>query len=94
MNRSASALMCLLAGLVGLSGAAWSVEPKEPGAYLDQKEFFKPELSISSSHEPLEKVLSFLPNQADWRAFQQARQDAGQPSVPAFIDPRSGAPPA
>ncbi len=76
---------------MAIGNATWGVEPKQPGAYLDDKEFSKPELYISSSHQPLEQALPLLPNQADWQAFLAARADAGEPAVRAFIDPRSGA---
>ncbi|RPH56457.1 endopeptidase, partial [bacterium] len=75
-----------------LAGAAgWAVEPREGGSYLDQKEFFKPELYISSSHAPLDEVLPELPNRAAWNAFLAERQSVGEPPVRAFVDPRSGA---
>jgi hypothetical protein len=77
--------------LILTSGLAWAVEPKGPGSYLGQKEFFKPELYISSSHERVEEVLQNLPNRAAWESFQAARERAGQPPVRAFVDPRSGA---
>ena len=51
----------LLAVCLGIAfaGALWAVTPKQPGgSYLDQKAFFKPELYISSSHEPVEKILT------------------------------------
>ena len=66
---------CLLACCAGLlaGGAAWAVEPKEPGAYLDQKEFFKPELYISSSHARRRGRRSTqLPNRAAWESFLAA----------------------
>jgi hypothetical protein len=83
----------LLAGFLwALTGAAgWAVEPRESGSYLDQKEFFKPELYISSSQDPLEEVLPDLPNQAAWNGFLAERQGLGEPPVRAFVDPRSGA---
>src|SRR6185295_13522843 len=85
--------VCLLAGLLGIlvCGLAGAVEPKQPGSYLDQKEFFKPELFISSSQAPLDGVLSNLPNRAVWEGFLAARENAGQVSARVFIDPRSGA---
>lgn len=63
--------------LVGLlilsSGLAWALEPKDSPSYLAQKEFFKPELYISSAHEALEEALDKLPNKPDWESFQAAR---------------------
>ena len=82
-------LPLVLLGLL-VSPAVSALEPKDSGADLDQKEFFKPELYISSSHRSVEDALPDLPNQAAWRSFLAARDDAGD-SVRAFIDPRSGA---
>ena len=51
------AFLIFLTGVVG-----WAVEPKEPSAYLDAKESFKPELYLSSSHVRLdERLLSPMP---------------------------------
>ncbi|HEX9671599.1 MAG TPA: PepSY domain-containing protein [Thermoanaerobaculia bacterium] len=83
-------LLGLLAALAG--GAAWGTQPpEESGVYLKQKEFFKPELYISSSHAELEAVASQLPNKRAWDNYQKARQDQGKAKAKAFIDPRSGA---
>lgn len=78
-------------GILALSGAVFATQPKQPADYLDFKEFFEPELTISSSHAPLDDVIDRLPNQASWRAFLAQRQDVGGPEPKAFIDPRSGA---
>jgi hypothetical protein len=85
-----------LAGWLGIlvCGLAMAVEPKPPGSYLDQKEFFKPELYISSAHQPLEEILDRLPNRAAWQRYLAAHEKAagpGQALPRAFIDPRSGA---
>jgi hypothetical protein len=82
-----------LAALLGIMvcGLAAAVEPKAPGGYLDQKEFFKPELALSSSHAPLERVLRDLPNRAAWESFRAARGNAGEAPAHVSIDPRSGA---
>jgi len=80
----------LCAALV-LSAGAFAIEPKDSPSYLGQKEFFKPELYISSSHQPLEEALPLLPNRAAWESFLEMRENAGQAAVKAFIDPRSGA---
>ncbi len=84
---------CLVACCAGLlaGGTARAIEPKEPGGGLEQKEFFLPELAITSSHSRVEEVLSQLPNRAAWEAFQAARQQAGAGPVEGFVDPRSGA---
>jgi trimeric autotransporter adhesin len=85
-----TALLAL--GLIVLASAAgWALEPKDPAAYLDHKEFFKPELYISSSHADVDEILGELPNRAAWDNFNAAREQAGQGRVRAFVDPRSGA---
>ncbi|HEX7185392.1 MAG TPA: endopeptidase [Thermoanaerobaculia bacterium] len=83
----------LFAGLLAITvtSALWAVEPKEPAAYLDHKEFFKPELYISSSQEPLEDVVGNLPNRVAWENYLEARDRANEPRPKAFVDPRSGA---
>src|SRR5829696_9921142 len=78
--------------------AAFALEPKDSGSYLDQKEFFKSELYISSSQEPVEAIVHRLPNQAVWERYlaeQEMRQATAGMGAPvglpqAFIDPRSG----
>lgn len=81
-----------LAGLLILAGSvAWALEPKDSSSYLGQKEFFKPELYISSSHEDVDEALETLPNRVAWENFQAARERAGKGRVKAFVDPRSGA---
>src|SRR5918999_2118647 len=92
-----AARACLLAGLLGLAvcSLAAAVTPKQPGSWLEQKVFFKPELYISSSQFPVEEVLEGLPNRAAWQGYLAAAHEkaaAGSGTVPrAFIDPRSGA---
>jgi trimeric autotransporter adhesin len=88
----------LLAGLLGIAicGLAAAVEPKQPGSWLDQKAFFKPELYISSSQVPVEEILDRLPNRTAWEGYRAALEKAGAVApgheVPlAYIDPRSGA---
>ncbi len=83
----------LRAGLAGAlcAGAlsAWAVVPKASDGSLDAREFFLPELYLSSSHAPLQDVLEQLPNKAAWERFS-LRDAAGQ-DVHVFVDPRSGA---
>jgi trimeric autotransporter adhesin len=80
-----------IAGILLLtSGLAWGVEPRSSSSHLGQKEFFKPELYISTSHERVEEVLEDLPNRTAWESFLEAREHAGEPPVRAFVDPRSG----
>jgi len=83
-------LPLVLLGLL-VSPAASAIDPKNSGSYLDQKEFFKPELYISSSQVELEEVLPNLPNQAAWRSFLDAHEAVGASPARAFVDPRSGA---
>jgi len=87
------ATMCLLAALIGvlaMAPATLALDPKEGGSYLSSKEFFKPELYISTSHEALEDVLSQLPNREAWQRFysRTVAERVGTPRV--YIDPRSG----
>jgi hypothetical protein len=79
---------CLAALLV--SSITHAIEPKPPGGYLEQKEFFLPELAISSTNVPLEEVLPALPNRAAWTSLLHARAPAGDGATYGFIDPRSG----
>jgi hypothetical protein len=84
-------MLCIAMG----AGLSWGFDPKSPdqckvGTGLDQKEFFIPELYISSSQNHVEQVLSQLPNQIAWENFQAARERAGRGRLHAFIDPRSG----
>jgi len=82
---------CLVAILsCTLAGALWALEPKEPGSYLSQKEFFLPELYISSSNEPLAAVLDELPHKAAWEGFTADSRKAGRGELQVYIDPRSG----
>ena len=89
----------LAAALLLALSAATALEPKDSGSYLDQKEFFKPELYISSSQEPIERIVHRLPNRAVWESFleeQEMRQATASVGAQAgrahaYIDPRSGA---
>jgi hypothetical protein len=86
---------CALLGFLccGLSSApAWAANPKEPSTHLDQKEFFRPELYISSAHVELQDALAQLPNREAWEAFLAKNLDAnGQPKAYVYLDHRSGA---
>ncbi|NJL28708.1 MAG: endopeptidase [Thermoanaerobaculia bacterium] len=88
-NRAAwmlAALVCVIA-----ASGVWALQPKE-GSYLSAKEFFLPELYISSANEALDDVIYELPNQAAWEQFQSAAGlESGDGQMRAFIDPRSGA---
>jgi hypothetical protein len=97
-RAGAIALSAILMLFLAVS-AALALEPKDSGSYLDQKEFFKPELYISSSQEPVDAILHRLPNKAVWEGFlaeQEMRQATASVGAPtgmphAYIDPRSGA---
>ncbi|MEA2560535.1 MAG: hypothetical protein QOH06_2039 [Acidobacteriota bacterium] len=80
-----------LLGILVLTVGAFAIEPKDSPSYLGQREFFKPELYISSSNQSLEEVISVLPNRSAWESFLEVRESSGQSGVKAFIDPRSGA---
>ncbi|MCP4654212.1 MAG: endopeptidase, partial [bacterium] len=80
-----------------VTGLCWALVPpeegseSEAGADLKAKEFFLPELYISSSHQHIDQVLAKLPNRVAWENFQATRDQAGKGRTHAFIDPRSGA---
>ncbi|HWN41975.1 MAG TPA: endopeptidase [Thermoanaerobaculia bacterium] len=86
-----TAVCASLLGILVLCAGAFAIEPKDSSSYLGQREFFKPELYISSSHQTLEEVLHVLPNRSAWEGFLEVRENAGQSAVKVFIDPRSGA---
>jgi subtilisin-like proprotein convertase family protein len=87
-NRLVSALGLISITLLVLqSGTATAFEATKPQTNaLAAKEFFRPELHISSSNVPLEQMLNGLANNAAWGAFAAKY---GQPQV--YLDPRSGA---
>jgi trimeric autotransporter adhesin len=94
-TRSLFRQACALLGFVccGLSSApAWAANPKDQQAtHLDQKEFFRPELYISTSHVELEEVVPQLPNRAAWEGFlSKSRNAAGESKFVVYLDPRSG----
>jgi trimeric autotransporter adhesin len=91
-SRTSRRRVGLLAALltIAVAGSVWAVNPKEPESYLDHKAFSKPELYISSSQEPVEEVISQLPNKKAWDDYQKARQNKSKEKVKAFVDPRSG----
>jgi hypothetical protein len=94
-NRSfgswqACTLLAVLLG--GSSTAARAATPKEPTTDLEQKAFFKPELYISSSHEPLDDLLPQLANHEAWEGFLARNQlAAADAKFEVYLDPRSGA---
>ena len=88
LARNAALGTCLAVLLV--SAMAHAIEPKPPGGYLEQKEFFLPELAISSANAPLDEVLPALPNRAAWTNLLHARASDGDGATHGFVDPRSG----
>ena len=84
-RRAGLILLAIIAGSLA-SGLAWGLEPKDPSSELSSRAFFKPELYISTSNEPLDQVLAELPNRAAWESVRQTSRE-----LKAFIDPRSGA---
>jgi hypothetical protein len=85
------ALLALVLGLAG--SAAFAAEPKQIATPLDSKAFFKPDLYISSSQQPLQDVLAQLPNRASWDRFLAGDRAgwANPQDLAVWIDPRSGA---
>jgi hypothetical protein len=65
----------------------WTLTPKETPVLLDNKEFFKPELSISTSSVSLDDLRGQLINQKLWDSFL-AKYGS---DFHVFLDPRSGA---
>ena len=86
-KRIGSALSLLATGfLVLYTGTAMAVvAPKPQANTLAAKEFFKPELHISSSNIQLEEALASLANRGAWGQFAAKY---GQSQV--YLDPRSG----
>jgi trimeric autotransporter adhesin len=82
--RGRARVLAVVVG-VAVAGGGLAIEPKEPESFLDHKEFFKPELVISSSNEPAEEIADRLPNRPEWVSFLAGGGRAG------FVDPRSGA---
>ena len=69
--------VAVLLGILVLSVGAFAIEPNGSPSYLGQKAFFKPELYISSSHQPVEEALAALPNRAAWEGFLEVRESGG-----------------
>ena len=85
-------ILTLMTLLLWVAGPAWTLQPKfqPPGVPtgLHQKEFFRPELYLSMSHERLPDLIDQLPNRLAWEQFfQRYGRD-----FHVYIDPRSGTP--
>jgi hypothetical protein len=71
---------------------AWAIQPKSVNTPLEAREFYLPELYISSSQVPIDEIVGELPNRAAWERFLGQRDEGPDyERVSAFIDPRSGA---
>ncbi len=73
--------------------AAGAAVPKESPGFLDAKEFFKPELTLTSANVPLADIEATLANRPGWQRFraQAAATAAPGHGFVAYVDPRSGA---
>ncbi len=85
-GRSPVRWLAIGLGVLAAASPAFAVQPRTADG-LAHKEFFRPELYISVSHEDLDKVITALPNKAAWESFVAGRSGA----VRVYIDPRSGA---
>jgi trimeric autotransporter adhesin len=87
------AIALALAALIGVSTAGAVVAPREQPGFLDSKEFFRPELTLTSANVALEQVEASLPNRTAWQRFRRSAASLAAPGhgFAAFIDPRSGA---
>jgi hypothetical protein len=74
--------LVLTAALASIALPAAAISPKQPPGGLREREFFRPELVITTAHVPIGEALSGLPNREAWRRFAMQA---------AVVDPRSGA---
>ncbi|MCI0417229.1 hypothetical protein L0222_31035, partial [bacterium] len=77
----------LIGALLFAASSGWALTPKKTPVLLDNKEFFKPELSLSSSSVPLEDLRGQLANRNEWDSFLGKYGS----NFHIFLDPRSGA---
>ena len=91
MSRAARAgvFLGLSLGLANVPAHALT-RKTSPSTLLEQKEFSRPELYISTSQSPLAEIVDRLPNRAALLAFAARTAGDGAP-MHVFIDPRSGA---
>ncbi len=81
-----------LGALLSVAVPATALDPKQVNTPLDAREFFLPELYVSSSQVPVDEIVGELPNRAAWERFLKLRGEGPEHlRVNAFIDPRSGA---
>lgn len=76
----------IFSALLVTAEITWSFTPKESPTSLDKKEFFKPELSLSSSNVPLETLRGRFATASAWEKFSAKY---GREFV-IYLDPRSG----
>ncbi len=88
--RSAVTVVSCGVALSGFVQPVQAIQPREAQGALAAREFFAPELSLSSANAPLEDVLSRLPNRGAWETRLRERAADGS-RLRAYIDPRSGA---
>ncbi len=74
---------------VCFAGTLAALEPKSPDSSLANREFFLPELYLSSSHVALDEVVGELANRDEWNRYLAASAARGV-SVTVYLDPRSG----
>ena len=89
MRRRFASAVGLLAwvALAFAAGTALAFDEVRKTRALEAREFFKPELYLSTSNVPGEAVVAGLPNRGSWARFADAFD---RPVV--YLDPRSGAP--
>ncbi len=91
MRRRGLLTLGLLVGLLAFgawSGPGWAFAPKQAATALDQREFFKPDLHISTDNIKFEELGVSLVNRAAWnRFFAEHGKD-----FQIYLDPRSGTP--
>lgn len=80
--------IAVVIGITLLIGTASALQPKKDPVLLDNAEFFKPELFISTSNVAFEDVREQLSNRNQWNGFY-GRYGS---DFHVFLDPRSGTP--
>ncbi len=94
VHRGVGRVGVLLTAAWCLGAAAWAVRPKDEQGFLEGKEFFRPELVLSSENRAFEDILPELPpaTVSAWDQYLQSEEALRAPGgVSAFFDPRSGA---
>jgi len=76
----------LICNFLFVASSGWTTTPKEDPTPLNKKEFFKPELALSSSNVPMENLRGQLSNQTGYDRFLRKHGS----DFHIFLDPRSG----